>query len=87
VQFRNVAVHSILTDDDPVEPVASCDEVTKQVKAAMPTMASPTTLGAAALEAGKHEEMESEELRKFLKQYELEHLKSTARIRWGAKKL
>jgi hypothetical protein len=87
VQFRNVAVHSLLTDDDPAEPVASCEEVTEQVKAAMPTMASPTSLGAAALEAGKQEEMESEELQMFLKQHELEHLKNTAGIRWRAKKL
>ena len=37
-----------------VGQLASCQEVTK---AAMPSMTSPTSLGGAALESGKHEEM------------------------------
>ncbi len=87
VAVRNAAVHSLLTSEDSPEVLASCEEVSSQVKAPMPTMASPTSLGAAALEAGKQEELGAGELEKFLKEHELEHLRETAGIKWRAKKL
>jgi hypothetical protein len=72
---------------DEEEPLASCEEVSQQVKEAMPAKATPTSLGAAALEPGKKEEMGLEELREFLQVHNLEHLKDIAGIKWRAKKL
>jgi hypothetical protein len=87
VQLRNVAVHSLLTMDEE-EPLASCEEVSQQVKAAMPAKATPTSLGAAALEPGRKEVMGLEELREFLRLHDLEHLKDTVEgLEWRAKKL
>ena len=57
VKVRYAAVHSLLTYEEESEVLASCEEVSSHVRAPMPTMASPTSLGAAALEAGKHEEL------------------------------
>ena len=57
VQFRNAAIHSLLTADEAAAKIATCDEVTREVKSAMPAIASPTSLGAAALEPGQNEEM------------------------------
>ena len=83
--LRNAAVHQLLTTEEEVLPTfASCEEVSK---AAMPAKSAPTSLGAAALEPGKHEELNEKELQEFLQKHELTHLSKRQGIAWRAKKL
>lgn len=53
----------------------------------MPPKTGPTSLGAAALEPGRAEELAGEQLANFLKVHRLEHLSSMAGVGWRAKKL
>ena len=53
----------------------------------MPSKTSPTSLGTAALEPGKDEELGEKEVVKFLEEHKLQHLKDMVGIRWRVKKL
>lgn len=68
--MRNAAIHSLLTSETE-EKLASCAEVTQQVREAMPAKTSPTSLGTAALEPGKEEELGESEVVKFLEEHKL----------------
>lgn len=75
---ENVAVHPLLTLNVTPEAIASCAEATSHAKAPTPAMASPTLLGAVALEAGRPEEGNEGKVKKALKQDELLPLKRLA---------
>ena len=53
----------------------------------MPSKEGPTSLGSAALEPGKLENLEGSDLKAFLKVHHLEHWKDADGIEWRAKKL
>ena len=48
----------------------------------MPAKVSPTSLGAAALESGKHEEKSLDELQKFFQENNTKHIQSQPHGPW-----
>lgn len=70
IKIRNAVVHSLFTSEAE-EKLASCEEVSQQVKAAMPVKTSPTSLGAAELGSEEKEELSENEVHKFLEEHKL----------------
>ena len=88
--MRNAAVHFLLQDDEDTPHAilaASAEQITAEIDSAMPAKTSPTSLGAAALEPGKAEELAGPELVHFLREHSLEHLGDMEGVGWRAKKL